>query len=294
MTRNYSRLWNRPHRPHRDSPYPNVPQEPVHLYTYQSDFYPEEFVPNQTSLDMNPTQNVLLEDLDLYYPETPDQNEIPSNPMFDHGVTSEYDSCDDYDPSGDHQYRVTPADVDSLYDEIELSAEENGPEPSDLNDSFDHGNNHDFDPNLNPSLNPNWDMNNDQSEPNYEEDILNHEFNRLDLEPNSQDLEDYPNYGHGVVYPPVHSHWANKAFFFHHDLNQDFHVDCMICEQYIEEIYKDNAADYNYDHENDYNSDHGPSYNFDHAPDYDYDHGDNYNYDHGPSYNFDHGTHHDP
>lgn len=237
MTRNYHRLWQRPHRPHRDSPYPDVPdipdvpdvpEEHVHLYTFQSDFYPEEF-----------------EDFDHpYYPETPDQNETPSNPMFDHGVTSEYESWDEYD----HQYRVTSADVDGPHDERELSADESGPEPSDLNDSFDHGYNHDFDP-REPSVeqqsstdyyyndHSDSDYYHDDEDQFYPEDILINEFNRLDLEP-GQDHEDYPNYGHGVVYPPDHGHSANKPTFFHADSNQEFHHDCHICADYMEDFYK--------------------------------------------------------
>ena len=255
MTRNYHRLWQRPHRPHRDSPYPDVPDVPnvtdvpdapdvpdvpdvpeehVHLYTYQSDFYPEEFEYFETPSTLWPVW--------------------VSNPMFDHG---EYESCDEYD----HQYRVTSADVDGPYDERELSAEESEPEPSDLNDSFDHGNNHDFDPREPYYANsensdhfdprePSHNDYNDQSDGDYyddenvhaqefynEEDILIHDFNKLDLEP-SQDLEDYPNYGHGVVYPHDHVHRANKPTFFHDDSNQEYHHDCHICADYMEDFYE--------------------------------------------------------
>ena len=260
MTRNYHRLWQRPHWPHRDPPYPDINPEPLHLYTHQNlpTFAPE------------------------FDPLSPAASE-----SGDYGQWQDCEEWQDCEPeNSDHFDPREPYYAN--------------------NENSDH-----FDPREPPD---NDDHSDGDYEPNYEEDILNHEFNRLDLEPNSQNLEDYPNYGH---YPPDHTHGANKATFLHHDLNQDFHVDCMICEQYIEEIYKENAADYNYDHENDnsdhgpsynfdhapdynynhgnnYNYDHGPSYNFDHAPDYNYDHGNDYNYDHGPSYNFDHGTHHDP
>ena len=237
MTRNYHRLWQRPHWPHRDPDVPDVPDVPyvpeehVHLYSYQSDFYPEEFEYFETPSTLRPVW--------------------VSNPLFDHGVTNEYESCEKYD----HQYRVTSADVDGPYDERELSAEESEPEPSDLNDSFDHGNNHDFDPRepyyANSENSDHFDPRNDyyyndhsdgdyyhdDEDQFYPEDILINEFNRLDLEPD-QDLEDYPNYGHGVVYPPDHGHSANKPTFFHADSNQEFHHDCHICADYMEDFYK--------------------------------------------------------
>ena len=264
MTRNYHRLWQRPHRPHRDSPYPDVPdipdvpdvpEEHVHLYTFQSDFYPEEF-----------------EDFDHpYYPETPDQNETPSNPMFDHGVTSEYESWDEYD----HQYRVTSADVDGPYDERELSAEESEPEPSDLNDSFDHGNNHDLDPREPYYANsensdhfdhrepPNYDYY-DHSDGNYEPNYDYYEEN-FDRQPRQRDY-DYDDY---ECYPddpedldhqlqrleigderPEHdafgtcntpngsppnqdSHFAYKDVFWHEQAGQHFHIECSICVDYM-------------------------------------------------------------
>ena len=248
MTRNYHRLWQRPHRPHRDSPYPDVPdipdvpdvpEEHVHLYSYQSDFYPEEF-----------------EDFDHpYYPETPDQNETPSNPMFDHGVTSEYESCDKYD----HQYRVTSADVDGPHDERELSAEESEPEPSDLNDSFDHGNNHDFDPrepyyansensdHFDPRK-PSHNDYNDHSDGDYEPNYDYYEGN-FDRQPSQHDYDDYDDYecypddtepldhqfqmlnlGDGII---ELSHAAKKDVFYHEEAGQMYHIECLDCMDYM-------------------------------------------------------------
>ena len=59
------------------------------------------------------------------------------------------------------------------------------------------------------------------SETYYNEDTLVNEFKRLDLEPEG--------------------HSADKDTFFHHDLNQYLHVNCQICDGYIEEFYNHHA-----------------------------------------------------
>ena len=194
MTRNYHRLWQRPHWPHRDSPYPDINPEPLHLYTHQNlpTFAPE------------------------FDPLSPAASE-----SGDYGQWQDCEEWQDCEPeNSDHFDPREP-----YYANNENSDHYDPREPPDNDDHSDG------------DYEPNYDYYHDNEDQFYPEDILINEFNRLDLEP-SQDIEDYPNYGHGVVYPPDHGHSANKPTFFHADSNQEFHHDCHICADYMEDFYK--------------------------------------------------------
>ena len=194
MTRNYHRLWQRPHWPHRDSPYPDINPEPLHLYTHQNlpTFAPE------------------------FDPLSPAASE-----SGDYGQWQDCEEWQDCEPeNSDHFDPREP-----YYANNENSDHFDPREPPDNDDHSDG------------DYEPNYDYYHDNEDQFYPEDILINEFNRLDLEP-SQDIEDYPNYGHGVVYPPDHGHSANKPTFFHADSNQEFHHDCHICADYMEDFYK--------------------------------------------------------
>ena len=198
MTRNYHRLWQRPHWPHRDPPYPDINPEPLHLYTHQNlPTFAPEFDPLSPAAsesgdygqwqDCEEWQDCEPENSDHFNPREPN---YANNENSDHFDPRE-------PPDNDYYYE------DQSYEEYYDDGEERA-----------------------------------AAETYYDEDILENEFKRLDLEPNSQDLEDYPNYGHGVIYPPDHNHSANKPTFFHGDSNQEYHHDCHICADYIEGFYE--------------------------------------------------------
>ncbi len=52
------------------------------------------------------------------------------------------------------------------------------------------------------------------------------------------ELEDYPNYSHGSTYPAEHYHTADKPIYYHEDSNQEYHYNCHICSNYLEDFYK--------------------------------------------------------
>ena len=230
-----------------DSPRPEDAQLPVHLYTHQSNFCLDDQIPFDLSDSpdcayghddyyetIDQGQNVLIEDFDPYYPQDSESNQFPLDPMFHHSVTSEDERCDDFDSNWQQHYRdpsvnLSTPDLNTFYNDFES-----------CDDHAERQSSPDIYYYEDQSYEEYYDDGEERAaaETYYDEDILENEFKRLDLEPNSQDLEDYPNYGHGVVYPPDHNHSANKPTFFHGDSNQEYHHDCHICADYMEEFYE--------------------------------------------------------
>ena len=228
--------------PRNDSPRPDDAQLPAHLYNLQSDFHPDD----QNTFDLSDSldcaygqdgypetidqdQNDHLEDCDTYYHQNSDSNHIPLDPMFHRSVTSEDERCDDFESNWQQHYRDPSVDLSTP----DLNTYQNG-----FEDCDDHAERQSSDNDYYHEEYCDDGEDRAASKTYYDEDILENEFKRLDLEPNSQDLEDYPNYGHGVVYPPDHNHSANKPTFFHGDSNQEYHHDCHICADYMEEFYE--------------------------------------------------------
>ena len=117
MTRNYHRLWQRPHWPHRDSPYPDINPEPLHLYTHQNlPTFAPEFDPLSPAAsesgdygqwqDCEEWQDCEPENSDHFDPREPyyannensdhfDPREPPDNDYYNH-------SDGDYEPNYDY------------------------------------------------------------------------------------------------------------------------------------------------------------------------------------------------
>ena len=252
MTKNYSRLWGRPHKPHRDSPHPDAPSEPVHLYTHQ---------------------NIHLEEFDPYYATKPHQHLTTFEPEVNQGAASGEENWEGFDS------RPGSPREDFCYKEPSHASEYEF-DPNHESESANYENSDHFDP-REPSVDRQSSPDNDYYyndqpdgeyyddgerrapgfEPTHEEDILEHELNRLDLEPKGQDLGDYPNSGNGVVYPNEHdyecypddsealdrqfqrldigndiieiSHAANKDVFYHKEAGQLYHIECLDCMDYM-------------------------------------------------------------
>ena len=225
-----------------DSPRPDDAQLPVHLYTHQ-DFHPDDqntFDPND-SLEytygqddypetINQDQNDLLEEYDPYdpyYHQNSDSNQTPLDPTFHHNVTSEDERRDYFDPNWQQHYRepsvdLSTPDLDPFYNNAEYYNDHAG-RPNSPNSDYYHEDR---------PYAEYYDDGEDQatSETYYDVDRLENAFKRLDLQPEG--------------------HSANKATFFHRDINQDFHVNCRICDGYIENFYNrhshlDEFHDYN-------------------------------------------------
>ena len=224
--------------PRNDSPRPDDAQLPAHLYNLQSDFHPDD----QNTFDLsdsldraygqddypettNQDQNDLLEDYDPYYHQNPDSNQIHLDPMFHHSVTSEDERRDDFDSNWQQHYRDpsvdrTTPDLDPFYNDFEGYDDHDEQHVSPENDYYYADQSYaDYDDYEERAA----------SETYYDEDILENQFKRLDLD---------------------RSHSAYEDTFFDNDLNQHFHFNCKICDGYIEEFYNhrdhlDEVHDYN-------------------------------------------------
>ena len=172
MTKNYSRLWGRPHKPHRDSPHPDAPSEPVHLYTHQ---------------------NIHLEEFDPYYATKPHQNLTTFEPEVTQGAAGGEENWEGFDS------RPSSPKEDFCYKEPSHASEYEF-DPNHESESANYENSDHFDP-REPSVEQQSSPDNDYYyndqpdgeyyddgerrapgfEPTHEEDILEHELNRLDL-----------------------------------------------------------------------------------------------------------------
>ena len=242
-----------PRRPmtRNDSPRPDDAHLPAHLYYHQSDFHPDDqdtFDPSDSPdfaygqdgypETINQDQNDLLEEYDPYdpyYHQNSDSNQIPLDPTFHHNVTSEDERRDYFDPNWQQHYRepsvdLSTPDLDPFYNDVEYYDDHAG-RPNSPNSDYYHEDR---------PYAEYYDDGEDQatSETYYDVDRLENEFRRLDLEPEG--------------------HSANKATFFHHDINQDFHVNCQICDRLIEEFYNNHA---HLDEFHDYNNETTDYYN---------------------------------
>ena len=219
-----------------DSPRPDDAHLPAHLYYHQSDFHPDDqdtsdprdspdFAYGQDGYPetINQDQNDLLEDYDPYYHQNYDSNQIPLDPMFHHSVTSEDKRHDDFDSNWQQHYRDpsvdrTTPDSDPFYNDFEG-----------YDDHDERHNSHENDYYYYDQSYADYDDGEERAETYYDEDILENQFKKLDLD---------------------RSHSAYEDTFFDSDLNQHFHFNCKICDGFIEEFYNhrdhlDEFHDYN-------------------------------------------------
>ena len=194
MTRNYHRLWQRPHKPHRDSPYPDIPSEPVQLYTHQ---------------------NVHLEEFDPYFVTKSHQYQPTFDPESDNNEEDEWEDCNSVDYENgqncesvtyesDHNDYNEHSDGDYYHDD-ERHDQQFEPNYNHHEEDFDgQPRQHDYD---------------DDGYEFYSEDseALGHHFKKLDL-------------GNGII---ELSHAANKDVFFHQEADQLYHIECLHCEYYM-------------------------------------------------------------
>ena len=227
--------------PRNDSPRPDDAQLPAHLYNLQSDFHPDD----QNTFDLSDSldcaygqdgypetidqdQNDHLEDCDTYYHQNSDSNHIPLDPMFHRSVTSEDERCDDFESNWQQHYRDPSVDLSTP----DLNTYQNG-----FEDCDDHAERQSSDNDYYHEEYCDDGEDRAASETYYDEDILENEFKRLDLDG---------------------SHRAYEDTFFHNDLNQHFHFNCQICDGYIEEFYNHHA---HLDEFHDYNDETTDYYN---------------------------------
>ena len=203
MTRNYHRLWQRPHRPHRDSPYPDILSEPVHLYTHR---------------------NIHLEEFDPYFVPKSHQNMPTFDPESDHGEATGDEEWEDYESVNSDHYDPRDQPHDDYYDhsnghyyhDDERHEQRFEPNYDYYEDNFDRQQSqHDYD--------------HDDYEcyPDDPED-LDHQFQRLEIGDERPEHDTF-----GSCNTPSQSHFAYKDVFYHEQAGQHFHIECLECIRYM-------------------------------------------------------------
>ena len=214
MTRNYNRLWQRPHRPHRDSPYPDIPSEPVYLYTHQ---------------------NVHL---DPYFVIKYHQNLPNFDTKSDHSEASGEDEWED----------CNSVDYENGQNCESVNYENSDHEPPD-NDYYDHsdGDYYHDDERQEQRFEPNYDyqeknFDRQPSEQDYDDydyyegypddpEALDHQFQRLEIEIKRPEHDTFSS----CNTPNEESHFAYKDVFYHEDAAQHFHLECSECIRYMDQ-----------------------------------------------------------
>ena len=204
MTRNYHRLWQRPHRPHRDSPYPDIPSEPVYLYTHQNvdlKNVEREFGPYFV---LKYHQNLPNFDTESDHSETSGEDEWEdcNSVDYENGQNCEsvnYENSDHEPPNNDY---YDHSDGDYYHDD-----ERHEQQQQDYDD-YDYYEGYHDDP-----------------------EALDHQLQRLEIGDERPEHDTFSS----CNTPNEESHFAYKDVFYHEEAGQHFHLECSECIRYMDE-----------------------------------------------------------